>query len=98
MSQPQRTPQRPQQYSSSKPAAELNAEIKFEINKHKVNIDRTIFAKGLVERDNLINAKKDYRKSSNSMATRQSREDILRSIVDNEKNCKFNLSLIVSNK
>ncbi len=96
MSQPQRTTRPAQQLSSNKPAHELNAEIKAEINKYKVNIDRKIFAKGLVDRDDLKDAKKEYNKSKNTMVVKQCREEILSAVVGNEKSCKFNVSLVVA--
>lgn len=92
MSQVTHTKNQPQ----GKPAHVLNAEIKFEINEHKVNINRSVFKKGIMDTEDLADAKKEWKKSRNTVAVKQCREEILQSIVANEKTCKFNVSLIVN--
>ena len=41
-------------------AAQLNAQIKIEINSSKINIDRTVFSKNKAEKEALKQAKRIY--------------------------------------
>jgi hypothetical protein len=44
-------------------ALQLNAQIKLEINSHKINVDRTTFSKNAAEKEALKQAKRIYNAS-----------------------------------